>query len=487
MNLDLIRSFFAIVEHGSLNKAALRLRVSQSTLTRQMHALEHAVGGRLLERGAAGVALTAAGHTLHASMKPVLADFEVALAAARRQASGKSSQVRIGYLLSAAPDYLNAALASLRRLHPDVKVKLLDLSPGEQVAALRRGELDLAVIGHFGAFLVKEFFARSIASLPLVAALPANHPLAGAASVRLEDLNRDLFIGAPEKDVPGYNRWVTQLCRRAGFRPRFVEDAESHAELHETGGSGANAGIQFTSLGEKGAFTPEEFLAAIKPRGHIIYPPTTLVEIENTHNRAGGIIFPQDYAEKICAVAKKHSISSYLDGARIWNAAVAVNKPVSHLAGPFDLVSVSLSKGLGAPGGSLLAGKKDLITQCTRYRRMLGGAMRQVGIFAAAGMYALDHNLERLSEDHYNARLIAERLSTSEKIILDPEKVQTNIIVFSLTDDAPDAATIVEKARQNGVLIFAFGNKTIRAVTHLHVTKTQCEFAADVLLRLISS
>src|SRR5437879_930086 len=150
------------------------------------------------------------------------------------------------------------------------------------------------------------------------------------------------------------------------------------------------------------------FAAACKPRGHVIYPPTTLVEIENTHNRAGGIIFPQIEAERICAAARERDIAAFLDGARLWNVAVASRRSLAELAAPFDLVAVALSKGLGAPGGSLLVGSRALIERCVRYRRMSGGAMRQVGIFAAAGLYALERHMERLAEDHANARLIAE-------------------------------------------------------------------------------
>jgi threonine aldolase len=280
---------------------------------------------------------------------------------------------------------------------------------------------------------------------------------------------------------------ANQVALKVLTRPGddVIVSKESHAVWHETGGSAANCGTQFTSIGNQGVFTPEEYLAAIKPKGHLMYPPTTLVEIENTHNRAGGIIFPQNYAEAICAISSEHRIATYLDGARLWNAAIALNQPASFLAAPFDLVAVSLSKGLGAPGGSLLAGSKDIIRQCIRYRRMFGGAMRQVGIFAAAGIYALDHNMERLAEDHANARLLAERLSSHERIILDPDTVQTNILVFSLTGSGPDAPTIVNRAKERGVLIFAFNNHTIRAVTHLDVSKAQCEQAAEILLEIM--
>ena len=264
-----------------------------------------------------------------------------------------------------------------------------------------------------------------------------------------------------------------------------VVSQETHAVWHETGGSAANAGVQFTAIGTKGCFTPEDFLSALKPRGHVIYPPTTLVEIENTHNRAGGILFPQDAAERICAVAAEREIATYLDGARLWNAAVASGRRPIELAAPFDLVSVALSKGLGAPGGSVLAGSSRVVQRCVRHRRMLGGGMRQVGIFAAAGLHALDHNVERLTEDHVNARLIADRLSTSRKIILDLATVQTNIVVFGLVADAPDAPTVVNRAKERGVLLFAFGARTIRAVTHLDVSRQKCERAAEVLLEIV--
>jgi threonine aldolase len=280
---------------------------------------------------------------------------------------------------------------------------------------------------------------------------------------------------------------ANQVALRALTRPGddVIVSRESHAVWHETGGSAANAGVQLTEIGARGVFTAEEFLAARKPRGHMIYPPTTLVEIENTHNRAGGVIFPQDEAERVCAAARAHDIATYLDGARLWNVAIATSRTPAELAAPFDLVAVALSKGLGAPGGTLLAGARDLIERATRYRRMFGGAMRQVGIFAAAGLYALDHTVERLAEDHANARLIAERLVTSPRIVLDLETVQTNILVFGLAAAAPDAYTVVEKARARGVLVMAFNPRTIRAVTHLDVSRAQCERAADLLLEII--
>jgi threonine aldolase len=279
---------------------------------------------------------------------------------------------------------------------------------------------------------------------------------------------------------------ANQVALRVLTRPGddVIVTRESHAVWHEAGGSAANAGVQFTEIGAGGVFTVEEFLAARKPRGHPMYPPTTLVEIENTHNRMGGVVFPQAEAERVCAAAREQGVATYLDGARLWNAAVASGRPVRELAAPFDLVAVALSKGLGAPGGSLLAGPRELVDRAVRHRRMFGGAMRQIGILGAAGLYALDHNDERLAEDHANARRIAERLAASPRISLDLATVQTNIVVFRLTGDAPDAPAVVARARERGVLIFAIGPRTIRAVTHLDVSRKQCEEAAEILVAL---
>jgi len=260
---------------------------------------------------------------------------------------------------------------------------------------------------------------------------------------------------------------------------------ESHAMWHETGAAGANAGIQFTEVGSGGTFTAADFLAARKPRGHLIYPPTTLVQVEDTHNRAGGVVFPPHEAAAICESAREHDVATYLDGARLFNAAVAERRSPHDLAAPFDLVSISLSKGLGAPGGSVLAGSRELISGAVRYRRMSGGAMRQVGIFAAAGLHALEHNVERLAEDHANARRIADRLSASSRVMLDPASVRTNILVFHLADIGPDAPTVVERARERGVLVLAFGPRTVRAVTHLDVSAQDCDQAATLLLAAI--
>jgi threonine aldolase len=280
---------------------------------------------------------------------------------------------------------------------------------------------------------------------------------------------------------------ANQVALRTLTRPGddVVVTRESHAVWHETGGSAANAGVQFTETGTGGTLSVAEFVGACKPRGHLIFPPTTLLEIENTHNRAGGIVVPQPLVEALCAAARERAVATFLDGARLWNAATASGLTLAELAAPFDLVAVALSKGLGAPGGSLLAGPRETIGRATRYRRMFGGAMRQTGIYAAAGLHAIEHHRARLADDHAHARRIAQVLATHPRVELDLATVQTNIVVFRLRDGAPDAATVAERARERGVLTFVFGARTLRAVTHLDVSAAQCERAAQVLAELI--
>ena len=260
---------------------------------------------------------------------------------------------------------------------------------------------------------------------------------------------------------------------------------EAHIVWHESGAGAANSGVQFTPVGRGGLFTADDLRQAFKPRGHIVFPPTGLVAVENTHNRGGGVVFPRQDAIAIGAAARELGIRSYLDGARLFNAAVASGHSLAELAAPFDLVSVALSKGLGCPVGSVLAGGADDIAHAHRARRMFGGAMRQAGILAAAGLWALDHNLDRLAEDHANARLLAERLAGLPGVRLDLATAQTNIVIFHLEEAGPDAATIVARAQQEGVLISAFAARTLRAVTHLDVTRDQCRQAADKLARLL--
>jgi len=283
---------------------------------------------------------------------------------------------------------------------------------------------------------------------------------------------------------------ANQVALRTLTRPgdEVVASRESHAAWHEAGGAAANAGVQIHEIGQGGVFTADELRAATKPRNFAIFPTTTLVQVENTHNRAGGVVVPQAEVLRIAAVARELGLATFLDGARLWNASAASGLGLSELAAPFDLVAVAFSKGLGAPGGSLLAGSRELIAAADRHRRRMGGAMRQNGIFTAAAIYAIDHHLARLPQDHAHARVFAERLCAGAPVQLDLATVQTNIVVFHLPTTLPlDAPTLVARARERGVLVNAFGPRTVRAVTHLDVDRAQCVHAAEVLVELLNA
>ena len=226
---ELVCSFLVVLEEGSLNRAALRLHLAQSSLTRQMQALEHEIGGALFERLPSGVAPTGAGHALARRMVPVVAQFEAAVSETRRFARGQNAQIRVGYMRALAPMALNPALAALRKTHPAVKVQLFDMTQGEQITALRHGSIDVGLVGQEAAVLTREFYWRRIARLPLVVALPENHRLTEERQIRMSELKDEMFIGAAEEAVPGRNRWVAKICRRAKFRPRFVRYGESLA------------------------------------------------------------------------------------------------------------------------------------------------------------------------------------------------------------------------------------------------------------------
>lgn len=281
------------------------------------------------------------------------------------------------------------------------------------------------------------------------------------------------------------NQVALKLLTRPG--DDVILGHESHVEWHETGAAAANSGVQFRPVGRGGLFTVADFDATYRPKGHVVQPPTGLVVIENTHNRGGGLVWNQAEVEAICAAARARGVATYLDGARLFNAAAATGQALSDLAAPLDLVGVALSKGLGCPVGSLLAGPRDLIAAANRQRRMFGGAMRQSGILAAAGLHALDHHLARLPDDHANARLLAARIAQSPAALLDLATVQSNIVIFRTAPGTPDAATIVARARDQGVLVSAFAARTVRATTHLDVDAQACARAGDILAAILSS
>lgn len=278
---------------------------------------------------------------------------------------------------------------------------------------------------------------------------------------------------------------ANQICLKAHTQPGddVLIGEGSHNYLYESGAGGAVAGVQFTVLGRGGVFSVEDAERARKPDNHH-YAPTRLLCVENTHNRGGGRIWDQDEVERLCAWARSHGIATHLDGARLWNVHVATGRALADLARPFDSVSVCLSKGLGAPVGSLVAGRKAFVGRAHRVRKMLGGGMRQAGILAAAGLYALDHNLGRLAEDHDHARRIAERLADVPGVELDAWGVHTNIVNF----DVPgDAARLVARARERAVLLNPIAARRVRVVTHRDVSPAECARAADVLAEVISA
>jgi threonine aldolase len=224
------------------------------------------------------------------------------------------------------------------------------------------------------------------------------------------------------------------------------------------------------------------------PRGHVdldavdsmlapdlgpFFVRTSCVSVENTHNFAGGTVQPLDRLDALAQLARRHRIGVHLDGARLWNASVATGTPVDRLAAVADTATVALSKGLGAPIGSVMLGTRDTVAEARVWRKRLGGGWRQAGVLAAAGLYALDHHIDRLADDHEHAQLIAEAAG------VDPETVQTNIVVID-TDDAPG---LVERCRTDGVLVSAVGPRVVRAVTHLEITKPDAHRAADVIAR----
>jgi threonine aldolase len=254
----------------------------------------------------------------------------------------------------------------------------------------------------------------------------------------------------------------------------------AHVKWYETGAAAALGGVQLSPVGRGGLFSPEELAAAFVPaRGDHAGPVTRLCWIENTHNRAGGKVWPLDELDAVCGAARALGLALHLDGARLWNAAVRLGVPPARIAAAFDTVSVCLSKGLGAPVGSLLVGSPAAIERARRFRKMYGGGMRQAGVLAAAGLYALHHNLPRLAEDHENAAALAAALMDVPGVSVVPP--DTNILLLDLLPPLPDAETVLKALAGRGVLGGAFGPRRVRLVTHLDVDVAACRRAAEQL------
>jgi threonine aldolase len=273
-------------------------------------------------------------------------------------------------------------------------------------------------------------------------------------------------------------------CRRGD---EVIVGEGAHNANYESGAGGAIAGVQFAVAGRGGLFDVAAMLEAVKPVAYY-YPRTRLVSVENTHNRAGGRIWPAPQSRAVAEAARERGMLAHLDGARLMNAVVASGVPAAEWAAPFDSVSLCLSKGLGAPVGSLLAGARAFVDEAHRLRKMLGGGMRQAGVLAAAGLFALDHHVARLAEDHENARrfasLVAAGLSTAvaTAAVASVAAPETNIVMVDVAEGAGVAADeVVRRARERGLLVSAMGPRRVRAVTHLDASADACARGAQVL------
>jgi threonine aldolase len=260
---------------------------------------------------------------------------------------------------------------------------------------------------------------------------------------------------------------------------------DSHPAQFEGGGPAYLARLMLNLLdGRRGLFTAEQLEEAIRPDSPY-FPRSRIVELENTHNMGGGSIWPLPQLQAVCATAHRHGLITHLDGARLLNAVVATGIPAATYAEGFDSVWIDLSKGLGCPVGAVLAGSREFIKEARRLKQLFGGAMRQAGIIAAAGVYALQHHVERLAEDHDHARRLATTLAALPGVQLNAAEVETNIVIFDVRATghaAPELATRLEAA---DVRVSVLGRTTLRAVTHLDVSRTDIQRAIDVLQRVL--
>jgi threonine aldolase len=305
---------------------------------------------------------------------------------------------------------------------------------------------------------------------------------------RLQDMAAALLGKRYALFVPS-GTMANQLAVRSQTQPgqEVIVESTSHIVRYEQGAAGALAGVQLHWVpGERGIMTAEQVEAAIRPKDpHSI--PTALICLENTHNAGGGTVYPLSTIEKIRAVAVKHGIPMHLDGARLLNAVAATTIPPASYAQHFETVSMCLSKGLGAPAGSLLlTGDQQIIDRARRFRRMYGGAMRQAGILAAAGIYALEHHVSRLKDDHSHAKKLARLLQQIPSVRITPQHVETNIVIYEVIGDRRTPAEIVAALKQEGVLINAIGGLSYRAVTHLNISAKQIDEAGVVFTRVLA-
>jgi threonine aldolase len=258
----------------------------------------------------------------------------------------------------------------------------------------------------------------------------------------------------------------------------------SHIYHYESGAPGVLSGVQLRPLEDaRGFLTGDAVAAAVRGR-YDWEPRTRLVCLENTVNKAGGRVYPLELIREVADAAREHDLALHLDGARLWNAAVASDHSEAEIAAPFDTVTVCLSKGLGAPVGSVLAGNAEAIRLARRYRKLFGGGMRQIGILAAAGLYALDHHRAGLADDHRRARRLAETLAALPGFSVDPDSVETNIVI---AETGRPAAEVLDRLARRGVRLVAFGPHTVRATLHRDLSDADLDRAEHLFRSLFDS
>ena len=271
-----------------------------------------------------------------------------------------------------------------------------------------------------------------------------------------------------------------QIAIRLHTRPgdEVILERNSHPIIAESGGPAAHSGVMMQPLdGSGGMFTAAQVEAALRPPADRYSPRSALVCVEQTTNHGGGRVWPAAQIGEVLAVARANGLAAHLDGARLMNAAVAAGVPAADFASGFDTAWLDFTKGLGAPVGAVLTGSAETIAEAWRFKQMMGGALRQAGIVAAAGLYALDHNVERLAEDHENARVLAEGIAAIPGCRIDPETVETNIVIFEVAD----ADRLREDLRSRGVEMSAMGPGRVRAVTHMDVDRAGVDRALSAL------
>lgn len=279
-----------------------------------------------------------------------------------------------------------------------------------------------------------------------------------------------------------------QIAVKVWTRPgqEVILEERSHIFDYEMAMMAAFSGVLARPLaGRRGVLGAEDVRRALRPAVYYV-AQTGLVSLENTHNMAGGLLLPRADASAVCALARERGIPTHLDGARIFNAAVALGCPAGELTRPFDSVMTCLSKGLGAPVGSVIAGPADFIEEALRVRKRMGGGMRQAGVLAAAGIVALRDHVDRLAEDHALARRLAERIGAIRGLAIDPGRVQTNIVIFDVLHPGLTASRIEELWRAAGVLSLVVEERQVRAVTHYDVGPREIDAAADRLAAIVA-